>query len=67
MFREILHARRAGDDNAAAIPQLSLSLSIGVAIADPGQEPLDVMRTADERLYEAKRSGRNRVSRAIRP
>ena len=42
----------------------SLTISLGVAWT-PGGEPLDtqeLIRRADERLYRAKREGRNRVA-----
>jgi diguanylate cyclase (GGDEF)-like protein len=42
----------------------SLTISIGVATTD-GEEPLtpaELLRRADERLYQAKRDGRNRVA-----
>ena len=38
----------------------SVTVSIGGALADVGDEPTDVVRRADDALYEAKRSGRNR-------
>lgn len=39
-----------------------LSVSAGIAVAIPGEsmQPLDLMRRADEALYQAKGSGRNR-------
>ena len=38
------------------------TLSLGVAELLPGEEPTALYQRADERLYEAKRSGRNRVA-----
>jgi diguanylate cyclase (GGDEF)-like protein len=42
---------------------LEVSISIGVTVMDPGAQVTgqDLVRKADERLYEAKRGGRNRV------
>jgi diguanylate cyclase (GGDEF)-like protein len=41
---------------------LAITVSIGVAEPDePGVEPDDVIRAADQALYEAKRTGRNRI------
>jgi diguanylate cyclase (GGDEF)-like protein len=36
-------------------PDLRLSLSIGWAVPDPGEDLLDALRAADERMYLAKR------------
>jgi diguanylate cyclase (GGDEF)-like protein len=44
---------RAGED--------SVSLSIGVAVRLPGETRQELLRRADEALYEAKRLGRDRV------
>ncbi|MBG0826419.1 diguanylate cyclase [Planomonospora sp. ID67723] len=43
---------------------LSVTFSGGVAALLPGQSPSDLLRAADEALYEAKRLGRDRVERA---
>jgi diguanylate cyclase (GGDEF)-like protein len=42
---------------------LKLTISVGVATTsgDPNADPKSLLRTADERLYEAKRIGRNKV------
>ncbi|HEX6900812.1 MAG TPA: GGDEF domain-containing protein [Thermoanaerobaculia bacterium] len=41
---------------------VSLTVSIGVAIfPDDGRTPADVLRCADQRLYQAKEQGRDRV------
>jgi diguanylate cyclase (GGDEF)-like protein len=42
--------------------RLPITFSAGVAQLESGQvSPLEFLKTADERLYEAKRQGRNRV------
>jgi len=40
---------------------IDLTVSIGVAAFEPGAPSGDLLQTADGRLYEAKRGGRNRV------
>jgi two-component system cell cycle response regulator len=42
---------------------IKLTISVGVATTsgDPEASPTGLLRTADERLYQAKRTGRNRV------
>jgi diguanylate cyclase (GGDEF)-like protein len=42
-----------------ASPQLTVS--IGVAVAEPGDTPEDLIRRADRCLYQAKAEGKNRV------
>jgi diguanylate cyclase (GGDEF)-like protein len=42
-------------------PNLRITLSIGVALADEAQTPVEVMAVADERLYRAKNAGRDRI------
>jgi diguanylate cyclase (GGDEF)-like protein len=42
--------------------RVGITVSIGVAEPDDrGDEPEDVIRAADQALYQAKRTGRNRV------
>ena len=42
---------------------ISCTVSLGVAIVMPGEEsPAGVRERADERLYEAKQNGRNRIA-----
>jgi diguanylate cyclase (GGDEF)-like protein len=38
-----------------------LTLSIGVAVIEPGDAPADIIRRADQCLYRAKGEGKNRV------
>lgn len=40
---------------------LEVTISVGVALADEGEEPDDVLAKADQALYDAKQQGRNRV------
>jgi two-component system cell cycle response regulator len=43
--------------------RLSVTVSIGVGHINPAmKEPAELLKAADEKLYEAKRSGRNRVA-----
>ncbi|MCA3241299.1 MAG: GGDEF domain-containing protein [Rubrivivax sp.] len=46
---------------APLLPEGSITVSIGVAAQRPGLDTGAWMRVTDEALYEAKRSGRNRV------
>jgi diguanylate cyclase (GGDEF)-like protein len=40
---------------------LSVTISIGAAEARPGETPESLVARADERLYQAKRLGKNTV------
>lgn len=42
--------------------EIGLTVSIGIAMADPGGSPADAMVRADVALYEAKALGRDRLS-----
>ncbi len=44
-----------------------VTMSIGVATCTPdeGIDPFDLVRRADEKLYEAKKGGRNRVESTV--
>ncbi|MEO8275584.1 MAG: diguanylate cyclase [Thermoanaerobaculia bacterium] len=44
--------------------EIELSISLGVAEARRGEPVAEVVRRADEALYEAKQGGRNRVARS---
>lgn len=47
--------------------QMAVTLSIGVAVIGPDDDEQTVLARADAALYEAKRSGRNRVALAHGP
>ncbi len=42
-------------------PELKVTLSVGVANSKSGEDLWDVIRRADQALYQAKRKGKNRV------
>ena len=42
--------------------QVTITLSVGIALATPGIEARRLLRNADSALYEAKNSGRDRIS-----
>ena len=42
-------------------PNLQITLSIGVALAEEARTPVEVMAVADARLYQAKNAGRDRI------
>ena len=42
-------------------PNLQITLSIGVALSEEARTPVEVMAVADQRLYQAKNSGRDRI------
>jgi diguanylate cyclase len=58
---EALRARVAAYPWHEIEPDLRVTISIGVATVAAGRELPQAMTTADERLYTAKRTGRNRV------
>ena len=58
---EALRRRVEGEDWTSFDHGLAVTVSAGVAGADSGVTPAQLIRAADARLYEAKRSGRNRV------
>ena len=44
-----------------------ITISIGLAaFPEDGKSPEDLLRSADEALYESKRTGRNRVTAYLR-
>jgi len=42
--------------------QISVTISLGVAMVAPGDSPQSLLKRADQHLYTSKQSGRNRVS-----
>jgi diguanylate cyclase (GGDEF)-like protein len=42
--------------------RVSVTISIGAAERAKGEQPEDVLKTADEALYRAKKAGRNQVT-----
>lgn len=63
---EAIRAEFAGHDWSPVHPQLRVTLSIGLADGDGHAPASELMARADERLYAAKRGGRNRVDAAAR-
>ncbi len=44
-----------------ALPQLKITVSVGVAMYEPKDDFLDTIQKADKAMYEAKKRGKNRV------
>lgn len=64
---ERIRARVAGFRSAERpLDELRVSVSIGLALSEPGLTAHDLISRADEALYAAKRAGKNRV-RSYRP
>jgi diguanylate cyclase (GGDEF)-like protein len=40
---------------------ITISLGVSTTVGDDAMTPADLIRQADDKLYEAKRAGRNRV------
>jgi diguanylate cyclase (GGDEF)-like protein len=58
---ERLRAGTAAYDWRALHPELSVTLSIGLAASDEAPNQEAVLAMADQRLYRAKQAGRNRI------
>jgi diguanylate cyclase len=61
MLAERFRARIAQAPIAAGDAELQITVSLGVAELQHGDTPNTLLKRADEGLYEAKQSGRNRV------
>lgn len=59
---EKLRAAVAGHRFVFEEAMIAVTISVGVAALEPGMTRQQLIRAADEKLYEAKRTGRNRVS-----
>jgi diguanylate cyclase (GGDEF)-like protein len=59
--RHRAHVERAALPHALNAPHGVVTLSAGVAAAEPGETPEHVLHRADKALYQAKALGRNRV------
>lgn len=57
---EKLRARVAGHRLRHAGGEVGVTLSLGIAVRQPGMTTDDCIQAADDALYEAKRGGRNR-------
>ena len=57
----LAQALRALVEGAELLPGHTITVSIGVSVQSPGQPAEHSVRHADQALYEAKRTGRNRV------
>jgi diguanylate cyclase (GGDEF)-like protein len=62
-IRERIESYRPSD---AGLENVSLTVSIGLAVSSPGMSGHDLIESADRALYLAKRAGKNRVRVATR-
>jgi diguanylate cyclase (GGDEF)-like protein len=58
---ELAEKLRCEVERAAIVPDLAVTLSAGVAGLGQGMSSADWLKCCDEKLYRAKRSGRNQV------
>ena len=58
---EAMRRAAASYDWAGLHPDLRVTLSVGVAQLQPDDTPDSLLRSADDRMYEAKGAGKNRV------
>ncbi|HEX8383239.1 MAG TPA: diguanylate cyclase [Sphingomonas sp.] len=61
---ERLRSGVAGCDLTHLAPELTLTISVGIALVDRGEAPEAVLARADAALYRAKAEGRDRVVEA---
>ena len=61
-IREAVRALEIPHATAAAAPYVTVSVGIAASNSELVQDPDDLLREADRRLYEAKTAGRNRVA-----
>jgi len=60
-------SRKKGNQDVAALPAAGLSVTVSIGVAEPStryRQPEQVINAADQALYLAKSSGRNRVELA---
>ncbi|MCC1496685.1 diguanylate cyclase [Alcanivorax sp. 1008] len=62
-FREVLAAHRIRIGGGEEL-RITISAGLATVVPDAAQSPRDLIKLADQALYEAKGSGRNRVVRA---
>ncbi|MBJ7549195.1 GGDEF domain-containing protein [Marinomonas ostreistagni] len=59
--REEIQAQRLDVSTETSAKEVSVTASLGVAYVNQGESPSDVIKRADQALYQAKRKGRNRL------
>jgi diguanylate cyclase (GGDEF)-like protein len=62
-IRKVVEELTIGLTHPDGLHPLQITISIGLAAMEPEMEPEVLYRQADRALYQAKRGGRNRVSR----
>ena len=67
LLRQAERLRACVSESPIVTPEapLQITLSLGVRCAAPGETQTDVLRSADEALYRAKRNGRDRIELAV--